>query len=162
MTNKEKQYIKELGQLYVQDGYENISCGGGYGFKYKPVDVIQYVEEQEYNDTLNTYMRYRNAQRYTRETTCGGGIYMAEDSHGPYVKNEKGTYINIAEMEGRLKPEDIQKRIDALKQKKEKYNGLPRYSKIIIKDGGYHAYVEDQNGSYVYDTNMNKFVSIFK
>ena len=38
MTNKEKQYIKELGQLYVQTGeIKFLSCGGGYELEYKPV-----------------------------------------------------------------------------------------------------------------------------
>ncbi len=42
MTNKEKQYIKELGQLYVRTGeFEHVSCGGGYEPKYKPVDVLE-------------------------------------------------------------------------------------------------------------------------
>lgn len=158
MTNKEKQYIKELGQLYVQDGYEHLACGGMYGAKYKPVDVIQYVEEQEYNENLNTYMKYRTAQRYSREVTCGGNIYMSESSNGNYVKNDSGTYINISDLERHLKPEDIQKRIQKLTS--TKYKGLTRYSVIIIKDGNYPAYVENPDGNFIIKD--GRFIDITK
>ena len=89
MTNKEKQYIKELGQLYVLDG-QHITCGGNYESEYKPVDVLKYIEHQEYIENLNTYMKYRNAQRYTKEWTCSGSSYMIADSAGEYVINESG------------------------------------------------------------------------
>ena len=72
MTNKEKQYIKELGQLYVLNE-DRVTCGGGCGPEYKPVDVIKYIEQQEYNDNLNTYIKYRNNQRYTTYHSCSGG-----------------------------------------------------------------------------------------
>ena len=102
MTNKEKQYIKELGQLYVLNE-DRVTCGGGCGPEYKPVDVIKYIEHQEYNENLNTYMKYRNAQRYTKEWTCSGSSYMIADSAGEYVINESGRYINIFDLESKLK-----------------------------------------------------------
>ena len=102
MTNKEKQYIKELGQLYVLDG-QHITCGGNYGSEYKPVDVLKYIEQQEYIENLNTYMKYRNAQRYTTYHSCSGGVYYVKSSNGDYVTDEKGKYINIRDLRYKLK-----------------------------------------------------------
>ena len=161
MTNKEKQYIKELGQLYMQTGeFNNLSCGGGYSPKYKPVDVIEYIEQQEYNENLNTYMKYRNAQRYTKEWTCSGNSYMIADSAGEYVINESGRYINIFDLESKLKPEDIEKQINKLKS--VKYKDYQKFSKVQMKGSDTFAYVEDDNGYFVYDNNVHKFIDITK
>lgn len=159
MTNKEKQYIKELGQLYVQTGeFEHLSCGGGYSPKYKPVDVIEYIEQQEYNDNLNTYMKYRNAQRYSAQSTCYGGTFYDKSSNGDYVVDEKGKYLNIKNLESKLKPEDIEKMVNKLKS--VKYKDYQKFSRV--KYGDYFAYVENPEGNYVYDNNVHKFIDITK
>ena len=159
MTNKEKQYIKELGQLYIQTGeYEHVSCGGGYSPKYKPVNVLEYIEQQEYNENLGTYMKYRNALRYSKDYTCGGGSYMREASHGTYVRTDEGKYIDIKNLESKIKPEDIE-RLNK-KSNAEKYKGLLRFSKIQMEGGKYFAYVEDVNGNYVYNKDAQKFIDI--
>lgn len=159
MTNKEKQYIKELGQLYVQTGeFEHLSCGGNYGPKYKPVDVIEYLEQQEYNENLNTYMKYRNAQRYTTYHSCYGGVYYEKSKGGDYVVDEKGKYLNIENLKSKLKPEDIEKRVNKLKS--VKYKDYLKFSKIQMNGSDTFAYVEDANGHFVYDNNAHKFIDI--
>ena len=159
MTNKEKQYIKELGQLYMQTGeFNNLSCGGGYSPKYKPVDVIEYIEQQEYNENLNTYIKYRNAQRYTTYHSCSGGTYYEKSKSGDYVINESGRYINIRDLEYKLKPEDIEKQINKLKS--GKYKDYQKFSRIQVNGSNTFAYVEDDNGHFVYDNNAHKFIDI--
>ena len=161
MTNKEKQYIKELGQLYMQTGeFNNLSCGGGYSPKYKPVDVIEYIEQQEYNDNLNTYIKYRNNQRYTTYHSCSGGTYYEKSTSGDYVITENGKYINIFDLESKLKPEDIEKKINKLKS--VKYKDYQKFSRIQVKGSNTFAYVEDDNGHFVYDNNVHKFIDITK
>ena len=159
MTNKEKQYIKELGQLYVLDG-QHVTCGGCCKPEYKPVDVIKYIEQQEYNENLNTYMKYRNAQRYTKEWTCSGSSYMRESSAGEYVINESGRYINMFDLESKLKPEDIEKQINKLKS--VKYKDYQKFSRVQMNGSDTFAYVEDENGHFVYDNNVHKFIDITK
>ena len=155
MTNKEKQYIKELGQLYVCNSM-NATCGGV--LEYKPVDVIEYIEQQEYNEKLNTYMKYRNAQRYTKEWTCSGSYYMRADHLGEFVEKEKGGYLNMTDLESQLKPEDIEKRVNKLKS--VKYKDYLKFSKIQMNGSDTFAYVEDANGHFVYDNNAHKFIDI--
>jgi len=156
MTNKEKQYIKELGQLYVCNSM-NATCGGI--LEYKPVDVLEYIEQQEYNENLNTYMKYRMAQRYSAQSTCHG-IYYDESSNGDYVVDEKGRYINIKVLESKLKPEDIERRVNKLKS--VKYKDYLKFSKIQMNGSDTFAYVEDVNGHFVYDNNVHKFIDITK
>ena len=161
MTNKEKQYIKELGQLYMKTGeFNNLSCGGGYSPKYKPVDVIEYIEQQEYNENLNTYMKYRNAQRYTTYHSCYGGEYYEKSDRGEYVIDEKGKYINIQDLKSKLKPEDIEKQINKLQS--VKYKDYQKFSRIQVNGSKTFAYVEDDNGHFVYDNNAHKFIDITK
>ena len=161
MTNKEKQYIKELGQLYMKTGeFNNLSCGGGYSPKYKPVDVIEYIEQQEYNENLNTYIKYRNAQRYTTYHSCSGGTYYEKSTSGDYVITENGKYINIRDLEYKLKPEDIEKKINKLKS--VKYKDYQKFSRIQVNGSNTFAYVEDDNGYFVYDNNVHKFIDITK
>ena len=158
MTKKEEQYIRELGQLYVKTGeYEHVSCGGGFYPKYKPVNVLDYIKEQEYNENLNTYMKFRTAQRYAMYSSCGGSFYE-KSSSGMYVKNENGKYINIRDLESKLKPEDIEKRL--MKLKSEKYKNHLRFSKIQMEGGKYFAWVEDPNGCFVYDHKEQKFIDL--
>lgn len=159
MTNKEKQYIKELGQLYVLNG-DRVTCGGNYGSEYKPVDVLKYIEQQEYIENLNTYMKYRNAQRYTTYHSCYGGVYYEKSKSGDYVINENGRYINIRDLEYKLKPEDIEKQINKLKS--VKYKDYQKFSRIQVKGSNTFAYVEDDNGYFVYDNNVHKFIDITK
>jgi hypothetical protein len=158
MTNKEKQYIKELGQLYVRTGEKFMGCGSGYEYTYKPVDVIEYIEQQEYNENLNTYMKYRNAQRYSAQSTCYGGVYYDKSSNGDYVVDERGKYLNIKNLESKLKPEDIEKRVNKLKS--VKYKDYLKFSKIQMNGSDTFAYVEDSNGHFVYDNNAHKFIDI--
>lgn len=167
MTNKEKQYIKELGQLYICTNPGNtyscgggMTCGGGYEPKYKPVDVLKYIEQQEYNEKLNTYMKYRENQRFTKEWCCYGGYNMREDDLGEYVMTEKNKYLNISDLENQLKPEDIQRRVNKLNS--NKYKGFIRFSKIQMEGGKYFAYVEDPNGKYIYNKDAQKFIDITK
>ena len=161
MTKKEEQYIRELGQLYVRTGeYDHVSCGGGFYPKYKPVDVIEYIEQQEYNENLNTYMKYRNAQRYSAQSTCYGGVYYDKSSNGDYVVDEKGKYLNIKNLESKLKPEDIERRVNKLKS--VKYKDYLKFSKIQMNGSDTFAYVEDVNGHFVYDNNVHKFIDITK
>ena len=158
MTKKEEQYIRELGQLYVKTGeYEHVSCGGGFYPKYKPVNVLDYIKEQEYNENLNTYMKFRTAQRYSAQSTCHG-IYYNESSNGDYVVDEKGKYININALESKLKPEDIKKML--MKLKSEKYKNHIRFSKIQMEGGKYFAWVEDPKGCFVYDHKEQKFIDL--
>ena len=159
MTNKEKQYIKELGQLYVLDG-QHITCGGNYGSEYKPVDVLKYIEQQEYIENLNTYMKYRNAQRYTTYHSCSGGVYYVKSSNGDYVTDEKGKYINIRDLRYKLKSEDIEDQINKLKS--VKYKDYQKFSKVQMNGSDTFAYVEDDNGHFVYDNNAHKFIDITK
>ena len=159
MTNKEKQYIKELGQLYVLDG-QHVTCGGCCKPEYKPVDVIKYIEQQEYNENLNTYMKYRNAQRYTSYHSCSGGIYYNKSTSGDYVITENGKYINLKELEYKLKPEDIEKQINKLKS--VKYKDYQKFSRVQMNGSDTFAYVEDDNGLFVYDNNTHKFIDITK
>ena len=159
MTNKEKQYIKELGQLYVLDG-QHITCGGNYGSEYKPVDVLKYIEQQEYIENLNTYMKYRNAQRYTSYHSCSGGTYYNKSISGDYVITENGKYINLKELRYKLKSEDIEKEIDKLKS--VKYKDYQKFSKVQMNGSDTFAYVEDDNGHFVYDNNAHKFIDITK
>ena len=158
MTNKEKQYIKELGQLYVLDG-QQVTCGH-YGPEYKPVDVIKYIEQQEYNENLNTYMKYRNAQRYTTYHSCSGGVYYVKSSNGDYVTDEKGKYINIRDLRYKLKSEDIEDQINKLKS--VKYKDYQKFSRVQMNGSDTFAYVEDDNGHFVYDNNAHKFIDITK
>ena len=158
MTNKEKQYIKELGQLYVLDG-QQVTCGH-YGPEYKPVDVIEYIEQQEYNENLNTYIKYRNAQRYTTYHSCSGGTYYEKSTSGDYVITENGKYINLRELQYKLKSEDIEKEINKLKS--VKYKDYQKFSKVQMKGSDTFAYVEDDNGHFVYDNNVHKFIDITK
>ena len=158
MTNKEKQYIKELGQLYVLDG-QQATCGH-YGPEYKPVDVLKYIEQQEYNENLNTYMKYRNAQRYTSYHSCSGGTYYNKSISGDYVITENGKYINLRDLEYKLKPEDIEKQINKLQS--VKYKDYQKFSRIQVKGSNTFAYVEDDNGYFVYDNNVHKFIDITK
>ena len=158
MTNKEKQYIKELGQLYVLDG-QQVTCGH-YGPEYKPVDVIEYIEQQEYNENLNTYIKYRNAQRYTTYHSCSGGTYYEKSTSGDYVITENGKYINLRELQYKLKSEDIEKEINKLKS--VKYKDYQKFSKVQMKGSDTFAYVEDDNGYFVYDNNVHKFIDITK
>ena len=161
MTNKEKQYIKELGQLYMQTGeFNNLSCGGGYSPKYKPVDVIEYIEQQEYNENLNTYIKYRNAQRYTTYHSCSGGTYYNKSISGDYVITENGKYINLRELKYKLKSEDIEKEIDKLKS--VKYKDYQKFSRVQMSGSDTFAYVEDDNGHFVYDNDAHKFIDITK
>ena len=111
MTNKEKQYIKELGQLYVLNG-DHVTCGDGCEPEYKPVDVIEYIEQQEYNENLNTYMKYRNAQRYTSYHSCFGSVHYEKSVWGEYVIDDKGRYINIPDLKSNLKTEDIERMLN--------------------------------------------------
>ena len=160
MTNKEKQYIKELGQLYMQTGeFNNLSCGGGYSPKYKPVDVIEYIEQQEYIENLNTYMKYRNAQRYTVYHSCGD-TYYDKSTSGDYVITENGKYINLRELKYKLKSEDIEKEINKLKS--VKYKDYQKFSRVQMSGSDTFAYVEDDNGHFVYDNNVHKFIDITK
>ena len=159
MTNKEKQYIKELGQLYVLDG-QHVTCGGYCKPEYKPVDVIKYIEQQEYNENLNTYMKYRNAQRYTSYHSCSGGIYYNKSTSGDYVITENGKYINLKDLECKLKPEDIEKQINKLKS--VKYKDYQKFSRVQMNGSDTFAYVEDENGHFVYDNNVHKFIDITK
>ena len=159
MTNKEKQYIKELGQLYVLDG-QHITCGGNYGSEYKPVDVLKYIEQQEYIENLNTYMKYRNAQRYTSYHSCSGGTYYNKSISGDYVITENGKYINLRELKYKLKSEDIEKEIDKLKS--VKYKDYQKFSRVQMSGSDTFAYVEDDNGHFVYDNNAHKFIDITK
>lgn len=158
MTNKEKQYIKELGPLYVLDGYDHITCGGHYGPTYKKVDVIEYIEKREYNEHMNTYMKYRTAQRYDAYSTCQGGIIYEKSSGGDYVIDEKGKYLNIKHIESKLKPEDIEKRVSRLKS--VKYKDYLKFSRVQMNGSDTFAYVEDANGHFVYDNNAHKFIDI--
>ena len=158
MTNKEKQYIKELGQLYVLDG-QQATCGH-YGPEYKPVDVLKYIEQQEYNENLNTYMKYRNAQRYTSYHSCSGGTYYNKSISGDYVITENGKYINLRELKYKLKSEDIEKEINKLKS--VKYKDYQKFSRIQMSGSDIFAYVEDDNGHFVYDNNAHKFIDITK
>ena len=158
MTNKEKQYIKELGQLYVLDG-QQATCGH-YGPEYKPVDVLKYIEQQEYNENLNTYMKYRNAQRYTSYHSCSGGTYYNKSISGDYVITENGKYINLKELRYKLKSEDIEKEIDKLKS--VKYKDYQKFSRVQMNGSDTFAYVEDDNGHFVYDNNAHKFIDITK
>lgn len=159
MTNKEKQYIKELGQLYVLDG-QHITCGGNYGSEYKPVDVLKYIEQQEYIENLNTYMKYRNAQRYTTYHSCSGGTYYEKSTSGDYVITENGKYINLRELKYKLKSEDIEKEINKLKS--VKYKDYQKFSRVQMSGSDTFAYVEDDNGHFVYDNNVHKFIDITK
>ena len=158
MTNKEKQYIKELGQLYVLDGQQG-TCGH-YGPEYKPVDVLKYIEQQEYNENLNTYMKYRNAQRYTSYHSCSGGTYYNKSISGDYVITENGKYINLRELQYKLKSEDIEKEINKLKS--VKYKDYQKFSRVQMSGSDTFAYVEDENGHFVYDNNAHKFIDITK
>ena len=158
MTNKEKQYIKELGQLYVLDG-QYATCGH-YGPEYKPVDVLKYIEQQEYIENLNTYMKYRNAQRYTTYHSCSGGTYYEKSTSGDYVITENGKYINIRELKYKLKSEDIEKEINKLKS--VKYKDYQKFSRVQMSGSDTFAYVEDDNGHFVYDNNVHKFIDITK
>ena len=158
MTNKEKQYIKELGQLYVLDGQQG-TCGH-YGPEYKPVDVLKYIEQQEYIENLNTYMKYRNAQRYTSYHSCSGGIYYNKSISGDYVITENGKYINLRELQYKLKSEDIEKEINKLKS--VKYKDYQKFSRVQMNGSDTFAYVEDDNGHFVYDNNAHKFIDITK
>ena len=159
MTNKEKQYIKELGQLYVLDG-QHITCGGNYESEYKPVDVLKYIEQQEYIENLNTYMKYRNAQRYTTYHSCSGGTYYEKSNSGDYVITENGKYINLRELKYKLKSEDIEKEINKLKS--VKYKDYQKFSRVQMSGSDTFAYVEDDNGHFVYDNNAHKFIDITK
>ena len=159
MTNKEKQYIKELGRLYVLDG-QHITCGGNYGSEYKPVDVLKYIEQQEYIENLNTYMKYRNAQRYTSYHSCSGGTYYNKSISGDYVITENGKYINLRELQYKLKSEDIEKEINKLKS--VKYKDYQKFSRVQMSGSDTFAYVEDDNGHFVYDNNVHKFIDITK
>lgn len=159
MTNKEKQYIKELGQLYVLDG-QHITCGGNYRSEYKPVDVLKYIEQQEYIENLNTYMKYRDAQRYTSYHSCSGGTYYDKSTSGDYVITENGKYINLRELQYKLKSEDIEKEINKLKS--VKYKDYQKFSKVQMKGSDTFAYVEDDNGHFVYDNKVHKFIDITK
>ena len=159
MTNKEKQYIKELGQLYVLDG-QHITCGGNYESEYKPVDVLKYIEQQEYIENLNTYMKYRNAQRYTTYHSCSGGTYYEKSTSGDYVITENGKYINIRDLKYKLKSEDIEKEINKLKS--VKYKDYQKFSRVQMNGSDTFAYVEDDNGHFVYDNNAHKFIDITK
>ena len=159
MTNKEKQYIKELGQLYVLDG-QHVTCGGCCKPEYKPVDVIKYIEQQEYIENLNTYMKYRNAQRYTTYHSCSGGVYYVKSSNGDYVTDEKGKYINLRELKYKLKSEDIEDQINKLKS--VKYKDYQKFSRVQMSGSDTFAYVEDDNGHFVYDNNAHKFIDITK
>ena len=159
MTDKEKQYIKELGQLYVLDR-QHITCGGNYESEYKPVDVLKYIEQQEYIENLNTYMKYRNAQRYTTYHSCSGGTYYEKSTSGDYVITENGKYINIRDLEYKLKPEDIEKKINKLKS--VKYKDYQKFSRVQMSGSDTFAYVEDDNGHFVYDNNAHKFIDITK
>lgn len=159
MTNKEKQYIKELGQLYVLDG-QYITCGGNYESEYKPVDVLKYIEQQEYIENLNTYMKYRNAQRYTTYHSCSGGTYYEKSTSGDYVITENGKYINLRELKYKLKSEDIEKEINKLKS--VKYKDYQKFSRVQMSGSDTFAYVEDDNGHFVYDNNVHKFIDITK
>ena len=158
MTNKEKQYIKELGQLYVLDG-QHVTCGH-YGPEYKPVDVLKYIEQQEYNENLNTYMKYRNAQRYTSYHSCSGGTYYDKSTSGDYVITENGKYINLKELKYKLKPEDIEEKINKLKS--VKYKDYQKFSRVQMNGSDTFAYIEDDNGHFVYDNNTHKFIDITK
>lgn len=158
MTNKEKQYIKELGQLYVLDG-QYATCGH-YGPEYKPVDVLKYIEQQEYIENLNTYMKYRNAQRYTTYHSCSGGTYYEKSTSGDYVITENGKYINLRELKYKLKSEDIEKEINKLKS--VKYKDYQKFSRVQMSGSDTFAYVEDDNGHFVYDNNVHKFIDITK
>ena len=159
MTNKEKQYIKELGQLYVLDG-QYVTCGGCCGPEYKPVDVIKYIEQQEYIENLNTYMKYRNAQRYTSYHSCSGGTYYDKSTSGDYVITENGKYINLKELKYKLKSEDIEEKINKLKS--AKYKDYQKFSRVQMNGSDTFAYVEDDNGHFVYDNNAHKFIDITK
>ena len=158
MTNKEKQYIKELGQLYVLDG-PYATCGH-YGPEYTPVDVIKYIEQQEYNENLNTYMKYRNAQRYTTYHSCSGGTYYEKSTSGDYVITENGKYINLRDLRYKLKSEDIEDQINKLKS--VKYKDYQKFSRVQMNGSDTFAYVEDDNGHFVYDNNAHKFIDITK
>ena len=159
MTNKEKQYIKELGQLYVLNG-DHVTCGDGCEPEYKPVDVIEYIEQQEYNENLNTYIKYRNNQRYTTYHSCSGGVYYVKSSNGDYVTDEKGKYINIRDLRCKLKSEDIEDQINKLKS--VKYKDYQKFSRVQMNGSDTFAYVEDENGHFVYDNNVHKFIDITK
>ena len=158
MTNKEKQYIKELGQLYVLDG-QQATCGH-YGPEYKPVDVLKYIEQQEYIENLNTYMKYRNAQRYTTYHSRSGGTYYEKSTSGDYVITENGKYINLRELKYKLKSEDIEKEINKLKS--VKYKDYQKFSRVQMSGSDTFAYVEDDNGHFVYDNNAHRFIDITK
>ena len=159
MTNKEKEYIKELGDVYVKTGVYSLSCGGGSAPEYKKIDIIKYLDERDYTEKLDTYMKYRNTQRYTKEWACGGGSYMRRDNLGEYIMKENGAYLNIVDFESKLKPEDIKKEI--LKDKKEQYKNNIRFTKVRTSDGN-TAYLQDVNGVYIYDQEKCEFIDISK
>lgn len=73
MTKKEKRYIKELGQLYVQTSeYNHLSCDGECSPKYKPVDVLEYIERRKHEEDLNTYIKDWKVGEYSKFRTYAG------------------------------------------------------------------------------------------
>jgi hypothetical protein len=85
-------------------------------------------------------------------------VYYDKSSNGDYVVDEKGKYLNIKNLESKLKPEDIEKRVNKLKS--VKYKDYQKFSRVQFN--GSFAYVEDPEGNYVYDNNVHKFIDITK
>ena len=164
MDNREKEYIKELGTLYVKKGEKKVPtgfmCGDTFTKEiYEEVDIFKYLEEREYADKLNTYMKYRTCTRYEKYTSCGGGYTMEKSASGRYVKDAKGKYINLENLEKQLNPEDIEKRIASLPE--VKYSNEIKYSKVMTPEGYWH-YVQDVDGNYIYNKDAFKFIQIKK
>lgn len=164
MDNREKEYIRELGTLYVKKGEKKVPtgfmCGDTFTKEiYEEVDIFKYLEEREYADKLNTYMKYRTATRYARYTTCAGNHLMEKDARGEFVQDAKGKYINIKNLEKQLNPEDIEKRIASLPE--EKYKDEIKYTKVLTQEGYWH-YVQDVDGNYIYNKDAFKFIQIKK
>ena len=105
-------------------------------------------------------MKYRNAQRYTSYHSCSGGTYYNKSISGDYVITENGKYINLRELQYKLKSEDIEKEINKLKS--VKYKDYQKFSRVQMSGSDTFAYVEDENGHFVYDNNAHKFIDITK
>ena len=85
-------------------------------------------------------------------------MYYEKSKSGDYVINESGRYINIRNLEYKLKPEDIEKQINKLQS--GKYKDYQKFSRIQVNGSNTFAYVENDNGHFVYDNNAHKFIDI--
>ena len=64
------------------------------------------------------------------------------------------------DLESKLKPEDIEKQINKLQS--GKYKDYQKFSRVQMSGSDTFAYVEDDNGHFVYDNNAHKFIDITK